>query len=100
MPSNIILTSDTIFPSENSRRPCKRYLMRYISGKGRLTVAYVPSPSFSSCWKLLGCRLSIVAILRPPPRLRTEMLLSVRSATLRVPTCVGCRWMSGGSRRV
>jgi hypothetical protein len=24
-----------------------------------LTVAYVPSPSFSSCWKELGCLLSI-----------------------------------------
>jgi hypothetical protein len=36
----------------------------------------------------------------PPPRLRTLMLLSVRLPTERVPTWVGCRRMSGGSRRV
>lgn len=63
-------------------------------------MAYVPSPSFSSCWKLEGCRLSIGSILCPPPRLRTEMLLSLRSPTERVPTWVGCRRMSGGSLRV
>lgn len=40
------------------------------------------------------------SILLPPPRLRTEMLLSVRSATLRVPTWVGSRRMCGASRRV
>ena len=39
-------------------------------------------------------------IFRPPPRLRTEMLLSVRSPTLSVPTWVGSRWISGGSLRV
>ena len=41
--------------------------------------------------------MSIVSIFRPPPKLLTEMLLSVRSPTLRVPTWVGCRRISGGS---
>lgn len=40
------------------------------------------------------------SILCPPPRLRTEMLLSVRSPTESVPQCVGCNRISGGSFRV
>ena len=40
------------------------------------------------------------SILCPPPRLRTEILLSVRFPTESVPTCVGCNRMSGGSLRV
>lgn len=87
-------------------RPLKTYVrsVRAPASSSRhtqqLTVAYVPSPSFSSCWKLEGCRLSIGSILFPPPRLLTDMLLSVLSPVDSVPTCVGCKRMSGGSRRV
>jgi hypothetical protein len=63
----------------------------------------VPSPSFSSCWKELGClRLSMVGAkgtVWPPPRLRTLMEESVRSATESVPACVG-RSLLGGGRLV
>ena len=113
-----------------SRRPSTRHIGSGKTGVTVHTVAYVPSPSFSSCWKLLGCRLSITSTFRSlpkpnprlsrslslslpaprlaaaaaaavfPPRLLTEMLLSVRSFTLSVPTCVGCRRISGGSRVV
>jgi hypothetical protein len=37
--------------------------MNKISHFGQLTVAYVPSPSFSSCWKELGFLLSIFLVL-------------------------------------
>lgn len=61
----------------------------------------MPSPSFSSCWKELGClRLSMVAVgtVWPPPRLRTLMEESVR-ATETVPAWVGLSF-PGGARVV
>jgi hypothetical protein len=36
----------------------------------------------------------------PPPRLVTEMLLSVRASMVRVPTCVGRMTIAGGSLEV
>lgn len=42
----------------------------------------------------------MISIFRPPPKLRTEILLSVRPPTESVPTWVGCSRMSGGSRVV
>ena len=67
------------------------------------TVAYVPSPSFSSCWKELGClRLSMVGTMGtvwPSPRLRTLMDESVRWGATRVPACTGLR-LPGGAREV
>jgi len=44
--------------------------------------------------------LSIGSTLFPPPRLLTEMLLSVLLPTVSVPTWVGSKRISGGSRRV
>jgi hypothetical protein len=41
----------------------------------RLTVAYVPSPSFSSCWNELGCRLSIFRTDGSGSRFCTLMVL-------------------------
>lgn len=39
---------------------------RLQNGVIQLTVAYVPSPSFSNCWNELGCRLpSIFEVGRP-----------------------------------
>lgn len=63
---------------------------------GLFTVAYVPSPNFSSCWNELGClRLSMVGMtVWPPPRFRTEMDESVRLATDSVPAWVG--WSAPG----
>ena len=60
----------------------------------------MPSPSFSSCWNELGCLLSILEMLRPPPRLLTLIEESVRPASERVPTSVGRRVGLGGARLV
>jgi hypothetical protein len=74
-----------------------------VYGVGLPTVAYVPSPSFSSCWKELGClRESMVGTMGavwPSPRLRTLMEESVRRGATRVPACTGLR-LPGGGREV
>lgn len=64
------------------------------------TVAYVPSPSFSSCWNELGWRrLSMTGttgMIWPSPRLRTLMDESVRKGTASVPACVALSSPGGG----
>lgn len=63
----------------------------------------MPSPSFSSCWKLLGFLLE--SILRPrcvgspSPRLRTEMDDSVRKGAAKGPAMAGLRLPGGGGGR-
>jgi len=61
----------------------------------------VPSPSFSSCWKELGCRwplfmVDTTGMIWPSPRLRTLMDESVRWGTARVPACVALSSPGGG----
>jgi hypothetical protein len=58
----------------------------------------VPSPSFSSCWKLLGFRLESIfrCIVSPSPRLRTDIDDSVRKGTAKVPAMAGLRLPGGG----
>lgn len=60
----------------------------------------MPSPSFSNCWKELGCLLSILEIFDPPPRLLTLIEESVRPASDNVPTSVGRKVGLGGARLV
>jgi hypothetical protein len=63
------------------------------------TVAYVPSPSFSSCWKELGCLLSIFAAGFPVPRFCTLIVLGTDDGICRA-VGVGGKVRKGGGSEV